>query len=227
MHEKCVVGQFHFVCRNCPRHVLADYLPVIGVAVCGPVFRIYEIRTFQSLVLIVFYFRSSREFVAEFVAFGVRNHEIHIGFVHEIGERIGNGLRQGFRMRSPCHDHFRTFLFFVLFYGDEVGESLKRMTSSRFHTEYRPAGIFDELVDNRLAVIKILVFETCKRPYTDEVAVAPHYRDGLQKMFRFVPVHYHAPFGFQFPCSGIDIENDGVEPQVRTGPLCTEAGAQA
>ena len=62
--------------------------------------------------------------------------------------------------------------------------------------------------------------------HTDYVAVATHYGDSFQQMFRLVAIHDDAAFGFQLPCSLVDVQYNDIHAQVQSGFLSAEAGTQ-
>ncbi len=100
------------------------------------------------------------------------------------------------------------------------------MYRGRLHSENRLAAVTDELIEHRLGIIVLTVGKSCKRAYSDNVAVGGHHRYSLEKMLALVSVHYHAAFGFQFPCTGVHIEHDDVHAEVHRGFLCAQACAQ-
>ena len=100
------------------------------------------------------------------------------------------------------------------------------MARGGFHGEYRPAGVFDKLVQYYFVVIVFAVFEAGEGTHTDYVAVATHYGDSFQQMFRLVAIHDDAAFGFQLPCSLVDVQYNDIHAQVQSGFLSTEAGTQ-
>ena len=74
-------------------------------------------------------------------------------------------------MWSPCHHDLRLLHLLVFFYSDKVGECLERVPCGCFHTEYRLAGMLDELIDYHFVVVIFLAFELCKSADSDHVAV--------------------------------------------------------
>ena len=101
------------------------------------------------------------------------------------------------------------------------------MHSSALHEENRLAAVFDELIENLLFVVVLTVLKTCKRTYSDDVAVASHHRYGLEQVFALVSVHDDAALCLQLPCALVDIEHDDIHTQVHSCFLCRQAGAQA
>ena len=96
------------------------------------------------------------------------------------------------------------------------------MPCGGFHAYHRLSGVLNELVEDLFVVIIFLTLETGERPNPDNVCIASHYGDGLEKMFRFISVHYHAAFGLEIPCSLLDIQHNNVHTQVLGGFLCTQ-----
>ena len=87
--------------------------------------------------------------------------------------------------------------------------------------------MFDELVKDNLVVVIFLVLKTCERTYANDIAVASHYRNGLQNVLRLVTVHNHSAFGLEFPCSLVYVEYNDVHAKVQGCLLCAESCAQA
>ena len=152
--------------------------------------------------------------------------EIIVGGVHPLGERIGHSLRQRAGMRRPGHHYFRTGFSLELLDGYEVGEALERMACGGLHAEHGASGVFYELLDHPLLIVLFFVLKSGERANANDVAVASHDRDRLQKMFGFISIHDDTAFGLQFPCSLVHIEHDDVHAKIHGSFLCREARAQ-
>ena len=155
------------------------------------------------------------------------DHEIVVRGVHPLGERVRYGLRQGVGMRGPGHHDLRTCRGLVLLDGDQVGEALQRVARRGLHREDRASRVADKLLQDTLFVVFGLVVEPGERAYADHVAVRSHDRNGFEQVFGLVAVHHHAPFGFEFPRSLVDIENHDVHAEVHRRLLGREARAEA
>ena len=154
------------------------------------------------------------------------NHEINICSIHPLGKTIRYSLWQGAAVRGPSQHNLWTFLGLILFYSDQVGKSLKGVNGCCFHGEDRTPTVFNKLLQNSLCIVVFAVCKSSKGTYTNEVAVATHYRDSLQQVLALVAIHDDTAFGLQFPCSGIHIEHDDIHSQVHSRFLCRESCTQ-
>ena len=75
----------------------------------------------------------------QLISFRMCDHEFIVGHVDALGKRIRHGLREGLRMRSPCHDDLRLLHLLVFLDRYQVGEGLERMPCGCLHAEYRLA----------------------------------------------------------------------------------------
>ena len=69
------------------------------------------------------------------------------------------------------------------------------MASSRLHTENRPTGILNELIQDLLVVVVFLAFKTGERTHTNDVTIATHHGNSLQEMLRLITIHDDTPLG--------------------------------
>ena len=226
MHEEGVVCQGHLFAVNCPCAVGRKYLAVVRIGVGRPVLGIYEVSAFEGFALIIFYTSFAHEFRGKLIAFRMRDYKFIVSGVHPFCEGVGDGLRKSARMRRPGHYHLGALLGLELFYGDEVGEALEWVAGGCLHAEYGAAGVADELVDHSLLIVFGLVFETGERTDPDDVAVGAHHRDGFEKMLGLVAVHDYAAFGFELPCSLVDVEDYDVHAEIHGGFLGAQARAK-
>ena len=160
MHEVGIVGQRHLFRVDGPTAVRVENLAVVGIGIGCPVLGVDEVRAFERYLMVIFYASVADEARVQFVAFRVGDDKLVVRRIHPFGETVRHGLRQGFRMWCPSHDDFRTGSLLILLDRDQVGKTLQRMAGSRFHAEYRTAGVLDELVQYLFVVIIFLAFET-------------------------------------------------------------------
>ena len=210
MHEISVIRKRHFLSVYGPATICADYLSVIRIFISGPVLCVNEIRSFKSLLLIVFHFSVAYESRIKLITFRMSDNKLIICSVHPFGKAVWNGLRQWFRMRSPSHDYLRTSCFLIFLYRDQVGETLQRMACRRFHAKYRPAGMLDELTQYLFVIIIFFILKACERTDPDHIAVTAHYRNSFQQMLRFITIHDNTSLCFQLPCTLVNVQNDRV-----------------
>ena len=226
MHEVGVVGESHLFRIYSPVTVRAQHLAIIVSRVCSPVLGIYEVCSLECLSLVIFHFRTSYKCRVELISFRMSDHELIIRHVDAFCKGVRNCLRKRLRMRSPCHYDLRLLDLFIFFNGDKVGKCLQRMPRRCLHTEYRLAGIFDELIHNHLIIVVFLILETCKGTHSDHIAVASHYRNRFKQMLRLVTVHDDSALCLQFPCSLIHIQYDYIHTEVQCRLLSTQTGTQ-
>ena len=205
------------LCIYCPvGHLLivGENLSVvgrIGNTRTRPVLGIYEVSTFEGLLLVILYCSSLCKLRVQLIPFRMCYDEVHIRCrQHPFSERIRYCLRQSAAMRSPCQDSLYTLRLLVFLDGDEVSKSLKRVNGSRLHSEDRLARILYELIYYCLSIVILSVCQTCKRADTDNVAIASHHRNSLQQVFRLVAIHDDTTLCLQLPCSGIHIEDNDI-----------------
>ena len=101
------------------------------------------------------------------------------------------------------------------------------MPCSGFHTENGFTRVMNKLIENGFLIIKFLILKLSESPHANDVAIRSHHGNGFQNMLRFVAVHNHAPLGFEFPGTLIDIEHHGIHSEVHSCFLGTEPGSQA
>ena len=228
--------------------VVAQHLSVVfgtGHAGATPVFAIDEVGSLEGAHLVVLHTGIAHKLGVEFVAFGMSDHEINVGGVHPLGKGVGYGLRECFGVWSPREHHLGTTvgcalnrlsakegvrldvgLVLILLDGDEVGKSLKGMHGGTLHEEHRTAAVLDELLEYLLFVVVLAALEAGEGAHTDDVAVAAHHGNSLQKVFALVALHDDSTLGLQFPRPLVHIEHDDVHAEVEGCLLGGEAGAQ-
>ena len=101
------------------------------------------------------------------------------------------------------------------------------MNRCTLHEENRFATIFNELVQNLLLVIVLATLESCERTHSDDIAIASHHRDCLEKMLALVAVHHNAALSLEFPCALINIEHDYVHTKIHGCLLRAQTGTKA
>ena len=230
MHEIGVVGHRHVFLVHDPAHILAQDLAIFGRtsdARAAPVLRIHEIGALQGLHLVILHASRTHELRIQFIAFRMRDHEVHVRGIHPFREGIGHGLRQGARMRRPGHHHLRSLHGLILLDRDQVREGLTGMHGRRLQADDRLAGIIDELAQDGLRIVEGPVRQARKGAHADDVAIAPDDGNGFPQVLGLVAVHHDAQFRLQLPAVRPYIENDGVHAQVERSFLAAQARAQA
>ena len=86
VHEECIVGQGHLFGVNRPVTVGAENLSVVFPAVCRPVLRIYEIRSFKGLALVLFDPCATGKCWIKLITMRMSDHEFIVGHVDALGE---------------------------------------------------------------------------------------------------------------------------------------------
>ena len=89
MHELAVVGPTHVLLVDGPTHVLAQDLTIlcwVFYARATPVLGIYEVGTFQSLLLVVFHLGIAYKLRVQLISFWMSNYEVNVGCVHPLSE---------------------------------------------------------------------------------------------------------------------------------------------
>ena len=100
------------------------------------------------------------------------------------------------------------------------------MASSRLHTENRPTGILNELIQDLLVVVVFLALKTGERTHTNDVTIATHYRDSLQKVLWLITIHNDTPLCLQLPSALVHIKHNGIHTQVHRRLLRRESSTQ-
>ena len=221
------------LCIYCPvGHLLivGENLSVvgrIGNTRTRPVLGIYEVSTFEGLLLVILYCSSLCKLRVQLIPFRMSYDEVHIRRCqHPLSERVRYRLRQSTTMRRPCQDSLYTLRCLVFLDGDEVSKRLKRMHRCRLHSEDRFARILNKLIYYCLSIVILSVCQTSERADADNVAIASHHRNSLQQVFRLVAIHDDATLCFQLPCSGIDIEDNDIHAQIHCSLLRRKAGTK-
>ena len=118
--------------------------------------------TLECLPLVIFNLCFAYECRIELITFRMSDHKLVISHVYTLGERIRNSLRKSLRVRSPCQNDLRFLHLLVLLDCDQVCKCLERMACRSLHTEYRLAGVLNELIDYLFVIVIFLALETCK-----------------------------------------------------------------
>ena len=95
-----------------------------------------------------------------------------------------------------------------------------------FQADYGAAAVLHELLEHRLGVVGLAVFQTGKGAHAYKVTVAAHHRNGLAQMLGLVAVHHHAQLRLELPAVLAYIQHDGAEAQVERRFLAAQASAE-
>ena len=100
------------------------------------------------------------------------------------------------------------------------------MDGGRLKADDRPAGVFDELAEDLLAIILLTVRKAGEGTHADDVAEAPDHGDGLAQVLGLVPVHHHSHLRLELPAVAVDVQHDGVHAEVQRRLLAAQARTQ-